>query len=313
MKKTAFMFPGQGSQFVGMIQDITHEWPAADAVFRLARELSGEDIARLCFEGPEEALNLTENTQPCLLTAEYAVLAAVREAGVTADAYVGFSLGEWTALTAAGVVSFSEALQLVRLRAAAMQEAVPVGQGGMAVILGRTEPEIEALCREAGGYVAPSNFNCPGQISVAGESAGIDSLMALAEQKGYIAKRIAVSIPSHCALMKPASEKLAEAIAGVDFRAPDRPIVMNFCAEAVTEVAAIRENVIRQLTNPVRMEASIDLLLEQGFEAFVELGPGNTLTRFIQKCAKAKGKNVETYTSKTAEILSETIRALTED
>ena len=312
MKKTAFLFPGQGAQFVGMMKELAENELHAAEAFQIADRVTQKPITQLCFYGPEEALNLTENTQPCMLTAEYAALAVAKGLGLRADAYLGFSLGEWTALTAAGVISFPEALKLVCLRATAMQEAVPIGTGGMAVILGQSEQEVQLLCAEVKGYVAPSNFNCPGQISVAGSIEGIEHLLSLAENRGIVAKRIAVSIPSHCCLMKSAAEKMERALAEVEFRDPDAPIIMNCCAKAITGASEIRENIISQLTSPVRMEESINLLLDQGFECFFELGPGNTLSRFVQKCAKTKGKKIEVYSSKDKKTFLESVQMIVE-
>lgn len=312
MAKAAFMFPGQGTQFVGMTRDIVENNLVAAGVFDLANNVSGRDIRTLVFEGPESTLNLTENTQPCLLTAEIAIWKALTAAGVYPDAYLGFSLGEWSALVASGVLSYVDALRLVMLRGEAMQRAVPIGEGGMAVVLGQSIDSVQDLCERAEGYVEPSNYNCPGQVSVAGSMAGIRSLLAIAATENIAAQRIAVSIPSHCRMMEPAANEMREGIRQISFSAPDKPIVMNCCAQKVTDANEVRKNIILQLTSPVRMQESIELLLNDGFDTFVEMGPGKTLSRFVQKCAKAKGYSVQICAVNDMGSMSNTIKKLTE-
>lgn len=305
MNKLAILFPGQGAQFVGMMQDIVAGESAAAQVFTQADNIAGRNISKLTFEGPDADLNLTENTQPCMLTAEIAVLKAIEKAGIKASACIGFSLGEWAALVATRVITFEEALKLVTIRAAAMQRAVPVGQGGMAVVLGKTEDEVRELCSRAKGYVEAANYNCPGQIALAGDREGIDSLMALAQAEGILANQLAVSIPSHCKLMEPAARELEQAIQSVEFHDPCFPIVMNCCAHEVTLGTEVKSNVIKQLTTPVYLQSSIERLLDLGYDEFLELGPGNTLTKFVKKCAKAKGVKVSAAAIKSWDELTQ--------
>lgn len=310
MGKLAIMFPGQGTQSVGMALDIITAHPEAEEIFHTASRAVDKDLLKLTMEGPAEKLNLTENTQPCLFATEMAIYQTIINAGIQADAFLGFSLGEWAAVTAAGVIPVDVASSLVQTRATAMQAAVPVGRGSMAVILGKTKEEVVQLCESAEGYVVPSNFNCPGQISVSGSVEGIESLLTLAQGRNIIAKRIEVSIPSHCGLMQPAAEKLRELVCSIPFQLPVKPVIMNCCAEAVTDPSEIKKNVIQQLTSPVLMEASIFYLLSEGFDTFVEAGPGKTMSGFVKKCAKANNIPVQTYSVNSEKALEDTIKLI---
>ena len=310
MGKLAIMFPGQGTQSVGMAKDIITAHPEAEEIFHIASRAIAKNLLKITMDGPAEELNLTENTQPCLFATEMAIYQAIIKAGIHADAFIGFSLGEWTAVAAAGVIPIDVASSLVQTRATAMQEAVPVGHGGMAVILGKSKEEVIQLCDMADGYVVPSNFNCPGQISVSGVIEGIESLLSLAQEKNIVAKRIEVSIPSHCDLMQPAAEKLSGSIYNIPFQAPVKPVIMNCCAEAVKDPGEIKKNVIQQLTAAVLMEDSIFHLLNEGFDTFVEAGPGKTMSGFVKKCAKAKGISVQTYSVNSEKALEDTIKSI---
>lgn len=302
MKKTAFLFSGGGAQYPGMAQDICQAHREAAAVFEQANETLGRDIAALTFSADSDALNLTHNTQPCMLTTEIAMLRVLEASGVSAAITAGFSLGEWAALVAAGVLPFERALPLVQLRADAMQRAVPAGEGGMAVILGKTAEEVAALCARVAG-VSPSNYNCPGQITVAGVIRGIQALLEITQREGVTAKQLAVSIPSHCALMKPAADELEAAIRDVAFCAPRHPIVMNATGEATADVDVIKANLIKQLTMPVLFEQSVRYMLGSGVDTFIEIGPGKVLSGLVKKTAKASGRDVTVLRTENLETL----------
>lgn len=307
--KTVFLFPGQGAQYPGMTADIAAAYPAAMACFRQADALLERPLSNLIFTGTAEELNQTENTQPALLTCEMAAFSVLRESGILCDAFAGFSLGEWSALTAAGALSFVKALPVVAQRACFMQGAVPLGKGGMAVVLGKTAEDVQALCARAQG-VTPSNFNCPGQITVAGTTEGVDRLLAIAAKEHIVAKKLAISVPSHCELMRPAAEQLAEAVGSIPFNDIDKPLVMNCTAQPEKQGEIIRGNMIRQLTQPVRFEETIRYLLSQGADTFVEIGPGKTLTGLVKKTAKSADVPVTTLRTDTKELMDETIAAL---
>ncbi len=314
MTKTAFLFPGQGAQFVGMSKDIAEGSAAAMAALYAADTILGGGITDLAWNGPEEELNKTENTQPCMMAAEIAALRALEENGIRADAAAGFSLGEWPALVAAGVLPYEKALELVRLRAGYMQEAVPAGEGGMAVVLGKSAEEVEALCAAVtSGYIAPSNYNCPGQITVAGERKGLDEFLKLAQEKGVTAKELAVSIPSHCRLMEPAARRLSEAIGEVAFADAAIPVYANASGTASTSGEEIRENLIRQLTMPVLFEQTLYHMIEDGFDTFIEIGPGKVTSGLVKKCAKAKKAKPAVYRAGDMETLKKCLDELKND
>lgn len=305
MSKTAFLFSGQGAQYPGMMADLFSGWPAAVSVLEQADAQLGMPLSRLVQNGPAEELNQTENTQPALLACEIAALTVLRGAGIRADYLAGFSLGEWAALVAGDVIPYAAGLDIVRRRASYMQTAVPLGEGGMAVVLGRTREEVEALCALCQG-VTPSNFNCPGQITVAGKSGGIQAFMQLCQEHGVIAKLLPISVPSHCPLMQPAAEKLSAALETVSFKDASLPVVMNCTAAAHRDAASLKANMVLQLTQPVRFEETIGYLLAQGVDTFVEIGPGKTLAGLVKKTAKAASAvcTVLTTDGKMAETLA---------
>ncbi|MDO5111466.1 MAG: ACP S-malonyltransferase [Clostridia bacterium] len=303
MRNTAFLFSGQGAQYVGMARDVCQGYPEAAAVFALADDVLGRSISAVAFAGPEEALNQTENTQPAVFACEIALLRVLEKRGAQAAVCAGFSLGEWAALVAAGVLSFEDALLLVQKRAYIMQTAVPLGEGGMAVVLGKSDAEVEALCKRA-GEVTPSNYNCPGQITVAGRSAGIEALLSIAEQEGIAAKRLAVSVPSHCPMMQDAADALAAAIADTPFLDARIPVVMNCTARAESSGAQIKKNVIAQLTHPVLFQRSTETMLGMGITDFVEIGPGKTLCGLVKKTAKLTDADVRLFRSDSLDAIT---------
>ncbi len=286
MPKTAWLFPGQGSQFAGMGRDLAEASVAARAVFEQADEALGFALSKLCFEGPEEELKLTENTQPAILTASVAALAVWRErGGAEADFVAGHSLGEYSALVAAGALDFADAVQLVRKRGQYMQEAVPAGVGAMAAILGMTPEKVAEVCRAAAEdqVCSPANINSPAQIVIAGDAAAVERAQEIAREAG--AKRVValpVSAPFHCALMQPAQQRLGADLESTAIQDPRIPLVNNFEAAVVTDAAAVRRGLYEQVPNPVRWEESMRGLAAAGVEKFYEVGPGKVLTGLLR-------------------------------
>lgn len=284
---TAFVFPGQGSQFAGMGREIADTSPAARRVFEEVDEALGFSLSKLCFEGPDEDLKLTENTQPAILTTSIAILEAIRErGGAEPDLVAGHSLGEYSAIVCAGGLSVTEAASIVKSRGRFMQEAVPVGQGAMAAILGPSLEEIEALCAEAseGEVVSPANVNAPGQIVIAGTKAAVERAIALAKSRGVRrALPLPVSAPFHCALMKPAEERLTPVLEAADFHALYVQLVTNVDASPVGTTHAVRNALVRQVSSPVRWVDSIRQMIAMGVSRFVEIGPGNVLAGLIRR------------------------------
>jgi [acyl-carrier-protein] S-malonyltransferase len=284
--KFAFVFPGQGSQSVGMMQSFA-ESAAVREVFREASEAIGQDVWQLVERGPAEELNSTVNTQPVMLAAGYAVYRAWREAGGPEPAIVaGHSLGEYTALVAAGVIAFRDAVPLVRFRAQAMQEAVPVGEGAMAAILGLDDEAVHAACRDAaqGQVVEPVNFNAPSQVVIAGHKVAVERGVENAKARG--AKRavmLPVSAPFHSSLLKPAAERLAEYLSAIQCAAPRVPVLNNVDVAVETEVHGIRDALARQACNPVRWVEVVEGLVERGITDVVECGPGKVLSGFTKR------------------------------
>lgn len=278
--KLAIVFPGQGSQSVGMMQGLA-EVPVVRQTFEEASQVLGQDLWKLAAEGPAADLNLTINTQPLMLTAGYAVYRAWQEAGGPEPALMaGHSLGEYTALTAAGALRFADALPLVRFRAQAMQEAVPAGEGAMAAVLGLDDDGVRAACAESaqGQVVEAVNFNTPGQVVIAGHKAAVERAMAAAKARG--AKRalpLPVSGPFHSSLLKPAAARLAERLAGVDVQAPRVPVINNVDVARVHDAAGIRDALARQACNPVRWVETIKAMAADGATHVAESGPGKAL------------------------------------
>jgi len=294
----AFLFPGQGSQHAGMGKDLADNFPIARQTFEEANDALGFDLAGLCFSGPDEELKLTANTQPAILAVSVAALRVVRdETGLTADFAAGHSLGEYSALVCAEAMNFADALRTVRQRGTFMQEAVPVGVGAMAAIIGLEGDELQSVCLEAaqGEVVSPANFNSPGQVVVAGHAGAVERAMELARSRG--AKRalpLPVSAPFHCALMVPAGERLAEVLSGVEISPLQLPVVTNVEAAPNQDAGRVRDLLVRQVSAPVRWDESVRMMASSGVEQFIELGPGKVLSGLVKRIAKgAKPRNVE--------------------
>ncbi|MFM0201441.1 ACP S-malonyltransferase [Paraburkholderia fungorum] len=284
--KFAFVFPGQGSQSVGMLNAFADHAVVRETV-QEASDALNQDLGKLIAEGPVEDLNLTTNTQPVMLTAAYAVYRAWQQAGGPKPAIVaGHSLGEYTALVAAGALAFRDAVPLVRFRAQAMQTAVPVGVGGMAAILGLDDDAVRAVCAEASvaGVVEAVNFNAPAQVVIAGHKAAVEKACEVAKAKG--AKRalpLPVSAPFHSSLLKPASDQLREYLAGIDVQVPSIPVLNNVDVAVVSEPASIKDALVRQAAGPVRWVESVQAMAAQGVTHVVECGPGKVLAGLTKR------------------------------
>jgi [acyl-carrier-protein] S-malonyltransferase len=287
--KTAFLFPGQGSQQVGMGRALFETAPAARAIFEQADSALQFGLSKLCFEGPEDELRLTANTQPAILAASIAALRALELRGALADFVAGHSLGEYSALVAAGSMKFEDAIKAVRRRGEFMQEAVPAGEGAMAALIGLQIEVVKALCEEASslGVCAPANINSPNQTVIAGNKAAVERAVELAKAKG--AKRavmLPVSAPFHCQLMKPAAERMTAVLNEIDFKDLSVPLVTNVDATLITSGRQARESLLRQAVSPVRWSESVQVLINQGVGRFVEIGPSRVLSGLVRQISR---------------------------
>ncbi|RMH37271.1 MAG: [acyl-carrier-protein] S-malonyltransferase [Deltaproteobacteria bacterium] len=287
---TALLFPGQGSQKVGMGRAVAEAFAEARAVFEEADDALGFAISKLCFEGPEEELTRTANTQPAILTTSIAVLRALQaRVPLAFDAAAGHSLGEWTALVATGALRLGDAVRLVRLRGEAMQRAVPEGVGAMAAIVGLDGDRVAALCAEAstGAEVcSPANLNGGGQVVISGHTPAVDRAMAAAKAAGArLVRKLAVSAPFHCALMQPAADALADALAPVEVRAPAVPVYANVTAEPHGDPDAIKARLVDQVTAPVQWERTVQRMAAAGMRRAYEVGPGRVLAGLVKRIA----------------------------
>lgn len=307
--KIAFLFSGQGSQYSGMMQDLAESNKSVRKIFEIADISLQRNIGELCFRGTQEALNFTHNTQPCVLAADLAAYAAITAYDIKPDAVAGFSLGEYAALVAAGVIPLEKVFSVVQRRADLMQEAVPVGEGAMAAVMKIPAQEVEALCSEIDGYVIPANYNCPGQIVVSGEAKAVDKLLMLAKERKIRAAKLPVSAPFHCSMMHSAAEQLKPALENIGITSPSLPIYMNVDACVETDPAQILEKLVLQTMSPVRWEAILRNMYADGIDTFVELGPGETLSKFVGKIFQGKVRNFHVT---DLETLNTTVRALEE-
>jgi [acyl-carrier-protein] S-malonyltransferase len=284
---TAFVFPGQGSQYAGMGRDVAEKYPAARRVFDDIDAALGFSISTLCFEGPEEQLKLTENTQPAILAVSAALHAVLEEHGaIRRDLVAGHSLGEYSALVSVGGLTPAEAAKLVRARGRFMQDAVPVGTGGMAALIGPSVEDARAICEEAaqGEVVSVANINAPGQIVIAGTKAGIERAIEVAKKRGVRrALTLPVSAPFHCELMKPAADRLEPLLEEADFKDLWVSLVSNVDASPIGTATAVRNALLRQVASPVRWVESVQKMIAMGVKRFVEVGPGSVLTGLIKR------------------------------
>jgi [acyl-carrier-protein] S-malonyltransferase len=316
MGKIAFIFPGQGSQRAGMGRDLAESFPAARAAFNEADRALGFGLSELCFNGPEEDLQLTANTQPAILTTSVAAFRTLSEKGFKPDFVAGHSLGEYSALVAAGALSLDAAARLVRRRGELMQEAVPVGAGAMAAILGIGAEKVAEACEAAaqgqkGLVCAPANFNSPEQIVIAGNKEAVER--AVEECKARGARRammLKVSAPFHSALMRPAQDKMVEPLNDVSFDVLSYPIVNNVDAAVVTGGSQSRDALIRQISAPVRWTESVMKMFEEGVDTFVEVGPGKVLIGLVKAIAKDAGRDVKLLNVEDQASLQATVESL---
>ncbi|KAA8984342.1 ACP S-malonyltransferase [Halospina sp. K52047b] len=309
---TALVFPGQGSQSVGMLDEAAAEWPLVGQTFEQASGVLGYDLAELCRQGPAEELNRTDVTQPALLTASVALWRVWQDLGGPRPDYLaGHSLGEYSALVAAGCLDFADAVDLVRIRGDAMRHAVPEGAGRMAAILGLDDEAVISLCQEhvSEGVVEAVNFNAPGQVVIAGSATAVDRVIERAREEG--AKKVMpldVSVPSHCALMQPAADRMAGALAGVSVQDAAIPVVQNVTAGVVTDAASIRENLYWQLISPVRWTESVRYMGEQGVGVMAECGPGKVLSGLARRIDRSMG----CHPTETPEQMTKALEAVRE-
>ena len=301
MSKIMYMFPGQGAQFVGMGKAMYDKYEKAREIFDIANRVTGLDINALCFE-ENDKLNITEYTQIAMLTVEAAIYAVMEEQGLKCDYTAGLSLGEYGALIAAGVLSFEDAFKVVRQRGIFMQEAVPTG-GAMSAVLGMDSETIEKICGETEGYVSIANYNCPGQIVITGEEAAVGKASEALKEAG--AKKIAplkVSGPFHSKMLEPAGEKLGKVIDETNINEIKIPYVSNVTAQLVSDTVNVRDLLVKQISSSVRWQQTIELMIAEGVDTFVEIGPGKTLSGFMKRIVKPDS-GITTYHIETPEEL----------
>lgn len=299
MEKIAFVFPGQGAQFVGMGKDFYDNFSVSKKVYEKANDILGVNIKDICFEGPDEELVKTENTQPAILATSIAMANALKEKGINCDYTAGLSLGEYSALVEAEALDFKEALPLVKKRGKYMQEAVPLGKGTMAAILGLNKEKVEEAINRVQNYgiVEIANYNSPGQIVISGETEAVERAAQEARELG--AKKVVflpVSAPFHSSLLKPAGEKLKEDLNNIEINDLKKVVVTNVDAKLLVNKDNVKPSLVRQVSNSVLWYDSINTMLDNDVDTFIEIGPGKSLTSFVKKTAKARDMKVNTFT-----------------
>jgi [acyl-carrier-protein] S-malonyltransferase len=311
----AFLFPGQGSQAVGMGKDLAAHYPIAKQTFEEADDALGIKLSQLCFEGPEDHLRLTENTQPAILAVSVAAWRVLNEKGIRPAFVAGHSLGEYSAHVAVGTLTFSDAVRAVRNRGKYMQEAVPVGTGSMAAIIGMSIDAVVSVCADAAQseVCEPANINSPDQIVISGHAAAIERAVKLADERGAKrAKILPVSAPFHCSLMKPAQDRLTVDLNGLNFSTPEVPVIANVYAKPVEDAVSSREALIRQVIGAVKWSECVQVLIARGVQTFVEVGPGKVLSglmRQIERTKKAVNVEDEASLKKTVEYFATAVAA----
>ena len=305
--KIGILFSGQGAQYPGMMKDLYEVEPAAKALFDQADAVLGRSISQVCFEGTQEDLNFTHNTQPCMLAGDLAAGMVLKAHGVNADAVAGFSLGEYAALAYAGAVSFDDVFKIIQIRADAMQEAVAPGKGGMAAFVGATAEQVEGICSKVTrGYVVAANYNSPVQTVVSGSAEGVDEACEMAEAAGLRCVRLAVSAPFHCALMEPAAKRLEEEFRAVTFQNPQIPVYMNVDGKPVTDGGSVPNLLVKQAMSPVRWVQTLENMQAEGIDTFIECGAGKTLSGLVKKTLK----NVKILRVENLKTLDDTLEEL---
>ncbi|MCE9678365.1 ACP S-malonyltransferase [Shewanella sp. AS1] len=308
MEKIAYVFPGQGSQAVGMLAELAAEHEIVAQTFAEASEVLGYDLWQLVQVGPAESLNETDKTQPALLTASVAIWRVIESLGVAKpEVLAGHSLGEYSALVCAGVIKFADAVKLVELRGQLMQQAVPAGTGAMYAIIGLENDEIQKACEQSaqGAVVSPVNFNSPGQVVIAGEKEAVERAASACKEAGAkMAVALPVSVPSHCQLMKPAADKLADTLATIDFSEPAIKVINNVDVATPVTAAEIKDALIRQLYCPVRWSETVEAMAADGVTQLVEVGPGKVLTGLAKRINRSLGAKVANDPA-TVAVLSE--------
>lgn len=305
--RTAFLFSGQGAQYPGMMKDLYDTEPAARAVFDSADAALGRSISGLCFGGTQEELNLTHNTQPCMLAGDLAAARALESHGIKAEAAAGFSLGEYAALAYAGALPEEDVFRIIQIRADAMQEAVALGEGAMAAFVGASAEQVEEICsRVTRGYVTAANYNSPVQTVVSGTVSGVDEACAMAEAAGLRSVKLAVSAPFHCALMEPAAMRLKKEFGQITFSRPGIPVYMNVDGKALYDETFIAESLVRQAMSPVRWVQTLENMKADGIDTFIECGAGKTLSGLVKKTLK----DVTVLRVENQKTLNDTLTAL---